>query len=162
MTYREMIERVARIRGKHPLIIEVPVLTPRLSSYWLHLVTPVQADVARPLIEGLRNTTVVQDHRLRELMPLRQTDSTMPRGVRFPSGVPAVARAAWRRASHARDQRSHQPTSVEQRGSLIVGRSSLHFAERATCDGGRTVAERLLIRFAFEASNRLVSTRRSK
>ena len=73
MTYREMIERVARIRGKHPLIIEVPVLTPRLSSYWLHLVTPVQADVARPLIEGLRNTTVVQDHRLRELMPLRQT-----------------------------------------------------------------------------------------
>ena len=73
MTYREMIERVARIRGKHPLIVEVPVLTPRLSSYWLHLVTPVQADVARPLIEGLRNTTVVQDHRLRELMPLRQT-----------------------------------------------------------------------------------------
>jgi uncharacterized protein YbjT (DUF2867 family) len=73
MTYREMIERVARIRGKHPLIVEVPVLTPRLSSYWLHLVTPVQADVARPLIEGLRNTTVVQDHRLRELMPLQQT-----------------------------------------------------------------------------------------
>ena len=73
MTYREMIERVARIRGKHPLIIEVPVLTPRLSSYWLHLVTPVQADVARPLIEGLRNATVVQDHRLRELMPQRQT-----------------------------------------------------------------------------------------
>ncbi len=65
MTYREMIERVARIRGKHPLIIEVPVLTPRLSSYWLRLVTPVQADVARPLIEGLRNTTVVQDDRLR-------------------------------------------------------------------------------------------------
>jgi len=73
MTYREMIERVARIRGKHPLIVEIPVLTPRLSSYWLHLVTPVQADVARPLIEGLRNTTVVQNHRLRELVPLRQT-----------------------------------------------------------------------------------------
>ncbi len=73
MTYREMIERVARIRGRRPLIVEVPILTPRLSSYWLRLVTPVQADVARPLIEGLRNTTVVQDDRLRELMPLRQT-----------------------------------------------------------------------------------------
>ena len=73
MTYREMIERVARIRGKRPLIVEVPVLTPRLSSYWLHLVTPVQADVARPLIEGLRNATVAHDDRLRQLVPRRLT-----------------------------------------------------------------------------------------
>ena len=55
MTYREMIERIGRIRGKRPRIVEVPILTPRLSSYWLHLVTPVNAGVARPLIEGLRN-----------------------------------------------------------------------------------------------------------
>ncbi len=73
MTYREMIERVARIRGKHPLIVQVPVLTPRLSSYWLNLVTPVHADVARPLIEGLRNATVAHDDRLRRLMPLGLT-----------------------------------------------------------------------------------------
>jgi len=73
MTYREMIERIARIRGKHPLIVEVPVLTPRLSSYWLHLVTPVNAAVARPLIEGLRNATVARDERLRQLVPLRLT-----------------------------------------------------------------------------------------
>ena len=49
MTYREMIERVARLRGRRPLIVEVPFLTPRLSSLWLHLVTPVKAGVARPL-----------------------------------------------------------------------------------------------------------------
>ena len=49
MTYREMIEGIARIRGKRPLIVEVPVLTPQLSSYWLMLVTPVQSRVARPL-----------------------------------------------------------------------------------------------------------------
>jgi len=73
MTYREMIERIARIRGKRPLIVEVPVLTPRLSSYWLHLVTPVNASVARPLIEGLRNATVARDERLRQLLPLRLT-----------------------------------------------------------------------------------------
>jgi uncharacterized protein YbjT (DUF2867 family) len=71
MTYREMIERIARIRGKRPLIVEVPILTPRLSSYWLHLVTPVQAGVARPLIEGLRNATVANDERLRQLVPRR-------------------------------------------------------------------------------------------
>ena len=73
MTYREMIERIARLRGKHPLIVEVPVLTPRLSSYWLHLVTPVQASVARPLIEGLRNATIAQDDRIRTLVPFELT-----------------------------------------------------------------------------------------
>jgi uncharacterized protein YbjT (DUF2867 family) len=73
MTYREMIERIARIRGKRPRIVEVPVLTPRLSSYWLHLVTPVNAGVARPLIEGLRHATVARDERLAQLVPLRLT-----------------------------------------------------------------------------------------
>jgi uncharacterized protein YbjT (DUF2867 family) len=73
MTYREMIERIARLRGRHPLIVEVPVLSPRLSSYWLHLVTPVNAQMARPLIEGLRNPTVARDNRIRELMPFPLT-----------------------------------------------------------------------------------------
>lgn len=73
MTYREMIERIAKLRRKHPLIVEVPFLTPRLSSYWLHLVTPVKAAVARPLIEGLRSATVVQENAIAELVPLELT-----------------------------------------------------------------------------------------
>ena len=73
MTYREMIERIARLRGKRPLIVEVPVLTPHLSSLWLHLVTPVNAGVARPLIEGLRSETIVHDDRIRELLPVELT-----------------------------------------------------------------------------------------
>ncbi len=73
MTYREMIERVARLRGKRRTIIEVPVLTPFLSSLWLHLITPVGASVARPLVEGLRNPTVARDERIRELVPFEPT-----------------------------------------------------------------------------------------
>jgi uncharacterized protein YbjT (DUF2867 family) len=73
LTYREMIERVARARGRHPVIAEVPVLTPWLSSLWLHLVTPVRASVARPLIEGLRDPTVAREQRLRELYPFELT-----------------------------------------------------------------------------------------
>lgn len=73
MTYREMIERIASLRGKHPVLVEVPVLTPRLSSYWLHLVTPVKAGVARPLVEGLRNATVARDESIRELVPFELT-----------------------------------------------------------------------------------------
>ncbi len=73
MTYRAMIDRIARIRGKRPLIVEVPVLTPRLSSWWLHLVTPVKASVARPLIDGLRNPTVARDERIRSIVPIPRT-----------------------------------------------------------------------------------------
>jgi uncharacterized protein YbjT (DUF2867 family) len=73
MTYREMIERIAKLRGKRPFIVEVPVLTPYLSSLWLHLVTPVNAGVARPLIEGLRTETVAHDDRIRRLVPIDLT-----------------------------------------------------------------------------------------
>jgi uncharacterized protein YbjT (DUF2867 family) len=73
MTYREMMERIAALRGKRPFIFEVPVLTPYLSSLWLHIVTPVKAGVARPLIEGLRNETVARDERIRELVPIDLT-----------------------------------------------------------------------------------------
>ena len=73
MSYREMIERIGRLRGRRPLIIEVPVLSPRLSSYWLHLVTPVNANVARPLIDGLRTPTVAREHEIRSLVPLELT-----------------------------------------------------------------------------------------
>jgi uncharacterized protein YbjT (DUF2867 family) len=73
MTYREMIERIAKLRGKHPVLVEVPVLTPRLSSYWLHLVTPVKAGVARPLVEGLRNATIARDDSIREVVPFDLT-----------------------------------------------------------------------------------------
>lgn len=73
MTYREMMERIAVLRGKRPLIVEVPFLTPRLSSYWLHLVTPVKASVARPLVEGLRNATVVRDDSITAVVPVELT-----------------------------------------------------------------------------------------
>lgn len=73
LTYREMIERIGLIRGRRPRIVEVPLLSPRLSSYWLHLVTPVRAGVARPLVEGLRNPTVARDERIKALLPRELT-----------------------------------------------------------------------------------------
>ena len=73
LTYREMIERIGAIRGRRPRIVEVPVLSPRLSSYWLHLVTPVRASVARPLVEGLRNPTVARDERVKTVLPRELT-----------------------------------------------------------------------------------------
>jgi uncharacterized protein YbjT (DUF2867 family) len=61
LSYADMMHTYARLRGMRRFMIPVPVLTPRLSSYWCNLVTPVPAAIARPLIEGLRNEVVVRD-----------------------------------------------------------------------------------------------------
>jgi uncharacterized protein YbjT (DUF2867 family) len=61
LSYRAMMERTARAMGRRPpLIVRVPVLTPRLSSYWVMLVTPVENDLVRPLVDGLREEMVVR------------------------------------------------------------------------------------------------------
>ena len=61
LSYGDMMRAYARLRGLRRMMIPVPVLTPRLSSYWVNLVSPVPAGIARPLIEGLRNEVVVRD-----------------------------------------------------------------------------------------------------
>jgi uncharacterized protein YbjT (DUF2867 family) len=73
MTNRQMIERIAALLGRKPVIIEVPVLTRYLSSLWLNLVTPVSASIARPLVEGLRSPTIAREERIRKLLPLDLT-----------------------------------------------------------------------------------------
>lgn len=68
-TYGGMIDELAHALGRpRPLRITVPVLTPALSSLWIGLVTPVDAGVARPLIEGLETETVVSDRSGMELL----------------------------------------------------------------------------------------------
>jgi len=69
LTYGDMMKGYARARGLPRWLFHVPVLTPRLSSYWVHWVTPVSAAYARPLIEGLRNEVIVTDDRATELFP---------------------------------------------------------------------------------------------
>jgi uncharacterized protein YbjT (DUF2867 family) len=69
-TYGGMIDELARALGRRPpLRLTVPILTPALSSLWIGLVTPVDAGVARPLIEGLATETVVTDPTGMELFP---------------------------------------------------------------------------------------------
>lgn len=62
VSYGELLERMARVLGKRPRpMIPVPLLSPRLSSLWIGLVTPVDTGVAKPLVEGLSTETVVTD-----------------------------------------------------------------------------------------------------
>lgn len=76
VSYGEIMQEYARQRGLRRGLIPVPLLTPRLSSLWLGLTTPVYARVGRELIDGLRTATVVTDDAARTAFPVR------PRGLR--------------------------------------------------------------------------------
>jgi uncharacterized protein YbjT (DUF2867 family) len=69
LTYADMMMGYARARGLKRWLISVPVLTPRLSSYWVHLITPIPSVIARPLIKGMGNEVVVRDDTARRLFP---------------------------------------------------------------------------------------------
>jgi len=68
-TYRTMMLKYAALRGLRRPLLQVPVLTPRLSSYWVDLVTPIPARISRPLIEGLRSEVVCTNHAALEIFP---------------------------------------------------------------------------------------------
>ncbi|WP_328539861.1 SDR family oxidoreductase [Streptomyces sp. NBC_00344] len=70
ITYREMMRRYAIVAGlPHRLILPVPMLTPRLSSHWIGLVTPVPRSIARPLAESLRYEVVCGEHDIAQHVP---------------------------------------------------------------------------------------------
>jgi uncharacterized protein YbjT (DUF2867 family) len=70
LTYAQMMRRYAAVAGLPPrVIVRVPVLTPKLSSLWVGLVTPVPGGLARPLLESLRNEVVAREHDIGEFVP---------------------------------------------------------------------------------------------
>src|SRR5690606_8977355 len=70
LTYQEMMQRYAAVAGlRRRIIVPVPVLSPKLSSLWVGLVTPVPAGLARPLTESLRHEVVCHEHDIARHVP---------------------------------------------------------------------------------------------
>jgi uncharacterized protein YbjT (DUF2867 family) len=117
LRYREMIERVGRILGRHPRLIIVPWLTPSLSSHWVGFITEVPSGVARPLVEGMTADVICQENRIREVLPgpLASFESAVRAAIepseRRPES-PLVPRARWRRGRAV----TRQTNSVTPRG----------------------------------------------
>jgi len=70
LTYQDLMRIYAEEAGLHErIIIPVPVLSPRLSSYWLHFMTPVPPSLARPLVEELKSPVVCRENEIKSLIP---------------------------------------------------------------------------------------------
>lgn len=102
LSYREIFDLYAEEAGlRRRLVIPVPVFSPRLSSYWIHYITPVPASLARPLAEGLRNEAVCRDARILQLIP--RTRLTCRQAIRaaLDSLDQSVAASSWSDAGRA-------------------------------------------------------------
>ena len=69
LSYLDMMKIYAKILNKSIKILIIPFLTPRLSSYWVDLVTPIKASLARPLIDSLKHESTVRDDSILKIIP---------------------------------------------------------------------------------------------
>ena len=124
-TYRGLMLGYARARGLRRLLIPVPVLTPRLSSYWVHWMTPIPAGIAKALAEGLRNDVLVTNTKSEALFPhivpadyataIKQVVSALSEGHIDTSWSDAVGHSTV----------AEKPLSLASREGLIVERRRL-------------------------------------
>ncbi len=74
LTYKSMMQLYAEARGlAKRVIIDLPVITPALSAYWVDLVTPIPSGIAHPLIEGMKNEVICKENRIDEFVPVEKT-----------------------------------------------------------------------------------------
>ena len=132
-TYKGMMLDYARARGLKRRLVPVPVLTPRLSSYWVHWITPIPSRVSGPLIEGLRNEVVVTDNLRPGAVPGDRAPG-LHRGHRRGdrgSGPWAHVETAWSDAHGAVRQRRRSFSRVESHEGMIFERRTRQVAAPA-------------------------------
>ena len=131
-SYGDVMREYARQRGLKRIMISVPLLTPRLSSLWLGLVTPVYARVGRELVAGLKNQSVVTDPAALTAFPMRPAGlrEAISRAIRHEDRAFALTR--W---SDARSSGGAAPPLADTRlGGRLVDHREIHVvvdAERA-------------------------------
>jgi uncharacterized protein YbjT (DUF2867 family) len=125
-SYGDVMREYARQRGLKRVMMSVPLLTPRLSSLWLGLVTPVYARVGRQLIEGLKNRSVVTDRSALAVFPIRPVGlrDAIGRAIRYEDR--AFARTRW---SDARSSGGATVSPAHTRfGGKLIDRRQTHVA----------------------------------
>ncbi len=118
LTYRQMMEAFAEVRGLRRRIFTVPVLTPHLSAYWINLVTSVPASIAFPLVEGLKAETVCESDEAQKLLrvPLTPFHEAVARALAATDALHVPTR--WSGADRGALPRLLEETPLPKRGVL--------------------------------------------
>lgn len=147
VTYRQLMETYAEEAGlPKRLIIPVPVFTPKLSSYWIHLVTPVPAYIAQPLADGLRNPAVCKNDTIKSILPRQLLSCREAMQLALQQLKKQQVESHWTDAgiaSLAEWAQSHDAawaggTVYEDRRSLIVDATPEQVWETIVAIGGQT------------------------
>ncbi|MDH4158396.1 MAG: SDR family oxidoreductase, partial [candidate division Zixibacteria bacterium] len=137
LTYRDMMLTIARVLGLKRWLIPVPVLTPRLSSYWVNLVTPITAGLARPLIEGLRHETVCENRIARDVFGFEPItfEHAVQQALAGASGT--SVESSWTDASPLAEQPSIDPSHliIDRREILVAAGANQVFAVISSLGG---------------------------
>jgi uncharacterized protein YbjT (DUF2867 family) len=118
LTYEQMMRVLAEVAGKRrPLIIPVPVLSPKLSSYWLRFVTSVPYNVARALIEGLKHDFTANAEPLRKLVPQTMLDFRASVEAAFEAERHPDPRASWAEGAYIMKNKRNDYSYYAKRAS---------------------------------------------
>ena len=121
LSYQDLMMQFGELVGRRPLIVPLPVLTPRLSSYWLNLVTAVPTNAARALIEGLEHDVLADDAALQALMPL-------PRQTYRDAARAALAAERHPQAAGPQTEGGRRPPGRWAEGSMLFRQNRPDFA----------------------------------
>jgi len=127
LSYGQMMLIYARKRGLKRWLIPVPVLTPRLSSWWVKLVTPLSVNVARPLIDGLKNQAAVQDPTAQRLFPF--TPLSYEEALELVLERKEIGAGNLARSGFSSQYTSSQPLRKQSEGLIFERR---HFVTQAS------------------------------
>lgn len=147
ITYQDLMDTYARLAGLGKRsVVPVPYFTPRLSSYWIHLVTPVPSYIARPLADGLRNEAVCKESRIRDLIPQELLSCDTAIGLALNCLQHQQVESHWTDAGaippcewfNSQDPKWAGGTVYEDRRSMIVDESPETIWKRVVSVGGKT------------------------
>jgi uncharacterized protein YbjT (DUF2867 family) len=121
VSYRHLMDLYAEEAGlRKRWIIPVPVLTPRLSSYWIDLVTPAPASLARPLAEGLSSRLVCGEDRIRRLVPVELLDCRSAIRAAIPGRRPLSSETGGAEGTGGQDEAKILPGDPEWAGKALA------------------------------------------
>ena len=130
-TYKGLMLGYAEKRGLRRLLLPVPVLTPRLSSYWVHWLTPIPSDITVALVEGLRNDVIVTDDLARTLFPhIEPQDYASAIGIVTNDLDEGRIDTSWSDAAGTTSERE-QSVRLESRQGMIIERRRRRVAASA-------------------------------